>query len=198
MVELLVWLLYGYEAVQRFRDATPEFWERTTGTTDYYVSSYVNAFLDIMAEDIGKKNIYWSLLSLLRTRALVVAVSDEYKSSLSHREIAAGLPAKMVEIQNSFDDSYKKLPELEYPDDRVIRSKNKYFRPDREGGKLSAGAPKAEARLSTNSPDQPAPSANPEGVRIVVSSPTNQLDSHLKPEADKKQEVSRGSLLFVS
>ncbi|KAI0813017.1 heterokaryon incompatibility protein-domain-containing protein [Xylaria sp. FL0064] len=188
MVELLVWLLYGYKAIQKFRDATPEFWERTSGTTNYYVSSYVKAFLDIMTEDLGKGNVYWSLLDLLRTRALVVAISDEYKSSPSHREIAVGLHAKMVEIQQSFNNSYKVLPGLEYPEDRVISRKTFYFHPNREGGKLSAGAPRAEARLSTSSPDQPAPSTDPEGVKIVISSPTNQFDSHLKPETDKKQE----------
>jgi len=199
MVELLVWLLYGCEAVQKFREATPEFWERTRGTTNYHVSSYVNAFLDIITEDLGRDNIYWSLLDLLRSRALVVAVSDEYKSSPSHREIAVRLHAKMVEIQQIFDDSYKNLPIVEYPDeDRIARHKTPYFRPDREGGKLSAGSLRAEARLSTSSPDQPTRSTDSESVKIVLSPPTDEFDSHLKTGAGEKQEVSRGSLLLVS
>ncbi|KAI0490385.1 hypothetical protein F4859DRAFT_520201 [Xylaria cf. heliscus] len=170
MLELLVWLLYGYEAIRKFRAATPQFWETTANGTNYYVSSYVKAFLDVMAEDVGSNNAYWRLLDLVRSRALVVDVSDEYKSSTSHREIAAGLHTKMLEINQSFNDSYETLPALKYPDDdRVMARKSFHYRPDQEDVRLSAGAPRAEGRLSTRSPDQAVQLTASEGVTIAAT-----------------------------
>ncbi|KAI0199845.1 hypothetical protein F4808DRAFT_451252 [Astrocystis sublimbata] len=179
MVELLVWLLYGSEAVKRFRNATPQFWERTSGTTKYYVSSYVNACLDMMNE---------YMLNLVRRRALVVDVSDEYKSSPSHREIASGLHARMVIIKKSPDACYDIPPALIYDDDRIDQRRKTHFRPDSEGGKLSPGVSTPAERQLKNSLDQTTISTSQEGPRIIVRSATDLSDTHLRPTTNKTQE----------
>ncbi|KAI0439927.1 hypothetical protein F4803DRAFT_567955 [Xylaria telfairii] len=155
MIELLIWLLYGYEDVDRFRRATTQFWERTSATTNYHVSSYVKACLDSMEEDLGERNVYRSLLGIVRHRVLVVDVSDEYKSSPDHREIALKLHAEMEKIQQMPDDWYKIPSDLRYPDNRIQERRKAYFLPGSEGGKLSDGASKAQARLPDNSQDHP-------------------------------------------
>ncbi|KAI0855223.1 hypothetical protein F4860DRAFT_507647 [Xylaria cubensis] len=163
MIDLLVWLLYGYEAVKTFRQATTQFWERTSPTS-YYISSYVDAFMDIMENDLKGKVVYRSLLKLVRSRVLIVDVSAEYMSSPSHREIASELYAKMDKIQQEPSSSYMIPNGLKYPHaDDIEKRKQNYFRPHSEGGRLAVDGPIVPARTTTDSQDQPTVSITSSG-----------------------------------
>lgn len=60
------------------------------------------------------------------------------------------------------------------------------FRPyEIQGGKLSAGAPKAQTRLPTI---PRIDASHPEDVKLIVHPPTNQFDSHLGPEIRARSE----------
>ncbi|TRX89299.1 hypothetical protein FHL15_009736 [Xylaria flabelliformis] len=189
MIDLLVWLLYGYEAVMSFRQATTQFWERTS-PAKYYISSYVDACMDIMENDLEGKVVYRSLLELVRGRVLIVDVSAEYKSSPSHREIASELYAKMDKIRQEPSSSYMIPNGLKYPHAEIEKRKQHYFRPHSEGGRLAVEDPIAPARTTTNSQDQPTvPITSSGGFKMTVRAPTVPTDPHLGiPEPTDKQE----------
>ncbi|KAI1176227.1 hypothetical protein F4777DRAFT_588102 [Nemania sp. FL0916] len=147
MIDLLVWLLYGYDAVKRFRKTAVQFWERTSAT-DYYIAPYISACMDSMEKHLGEGTAYTSLLRLVRRRVLIVDVSDEYKSSPSHREIASELHRQMLEIQQGLDESYTIPTDLDYPDEDIEKARQRYIRPHSEGGRLAVGAPTASTRTS--------------------------------------------------
>ncbi|KAI1421811.1 hypothetical protein F5Y12DRAFT_787236 [Xylaria sp. FL1777] len=139
VIELLVWLLYGYKTVVEFQLRVTQFWERTSIT--YYVYSYVDACLDAIERDLGESNVYRKLLDLVRKRVLIVNVSDEYKSSPAHREIASKLYETIVTIQQEPGASYEIPSGLTYPHDYIEDRKTAYFRPDSEDPRIIVDGP---------------------------------------------------------
>ncbi|KAI1739587.1 hypothetical protein F4680DRAFT_459176 [Xylaria scruposa] len=145
IIDLLVWLLYGFDALEKFRKDTTQIWERTP--TRYYVSSYIDACLDVMEEALGEDRVYRKVLNLVRSRVLIIDVSEVYKSSVHHREIASVLHGSLKEIQQQPDSLYKIPDNLSYPHADIEARKIKYFRPHSEGGRLAAGPPTERSHL---------------------------------------------------
>jgi serine/threonine protein kinase len=98
VLELLIWLTYGYQAVERFRTNTPYFWELQQ-ENGYVVHPYVVSRMDIMSTQLHDDTAYKELLHLVRTKLLVVNVSQAYRSSGESREIARGLYTSINNIQ---------------------------------------------------------------------------------------------------
>ncbi|KAI0117673.1 hypothetical protein GGR51DRAFT_545666 [Nemania sp. FL0031] len=121
IVELLVWLMYGFEGLEIFRRATKNnFWDYKFDPPSpkvYCVNKYVDDCLDAMKEQLEDNTAYMALLELARDRLLVVNVSREYVSSPNHREIAEKLHSSMKNICRSCEDriGYLALVRLEYP-----------------------------------------------------------------------------------
>lgn len=198
MIELLVWLLYSYKAVENFRLHVSQFWERTSATS-YYISPYVSACLDSMENHLGEGNVYRSLLDLVRRRVLIVSVSDEYRSSPSHREIASKLHERMMEIHQEQETScYKLTSSLEYPQNDIEQRELSYFRPHSEGGKLTVAAPEVTPLTSINTQSRPMTATTGSAdIKITVRSPTMPTGPHLGiPKQTNKQEVSRATHFF--
>ncbi|KAI1120765.1 hypothetical protein F5Y10DRAFT_289312 [Nemania abortiva] len=199
MIELVVWLLYGWDAVNTFRKNTLQFWERTSDTGRYYVSSYVAACLDVMEGHLEDETAYKSLLKLVRDRVLVVAVSDVYKSSIDHREIASVLLGSMETIQQKPDDWYRIPTGLNYPLALIEERRTVYFRPHSEGGRLTVPSLSVPAQLPTNPDSQHTGQIDNTGgdqvPQVVVRAPTIPVDSHLSiPESattDNQEQSSK-------
>ncbi|KAJ8132026.1 hypothetical protein O1611_g1593 [Lasiodiplodia mahajangana] len=108
IVELLVWLMCGYNGVRSFRERTPYyFWSKkvdpSTRKTSYHVDDYVVACLDAMKKELKDNTAYMALLRLVQDRFLVVSVSEDYVSSPVDREIAERLHGEMQSVKRSGD-----------------------------------------------------------------------------------------------
>ena len=94
LLELLVWLLEGYETLVDFQRRTTYFWVRQfqDGRGWYEVSSYVRNTMDEIEKGLkalpDETQLYQDLLSIVCTRLLVVEVSDEYMSHPGERVTA--------------------------------------------------------------------------------------------------------------
>jgi serine/threonine protein kinase len=97
LLELLIWLTYGYQAVVTFRNNTEFFWERQKGKENV-VHHYVVSCMDVMDTQLQDNTAYKELLHLVRTRFLVVKVSETYKSRPDCREIAKVIHSRIKEI----------------------------------------------------------------------------------------------------
>jgi serine/threonine protein kinase len=97
VLELLIWLSYGYQAVVTFRKNTKYFWELRRNR--YVVHPYVVSRMDIMDTQFRDNTAYKELLHLVRTKLLIVKVSETYESQRGFREIAKGLHISIKDIQ---------------------------------------------------------------------------------------------------
>ena len=120
MLELLIWLTYGYQAVETFRKNTDYFWELQEGN-GYAVHHYVTSRMSIMDTQLQDSTAYKELLHLVRARLLVVKVSQTYKSQLEFREIAKVLHASIKAIQQKCqsEPSYLLPLQLKYSSDET-------------------------------------------------------------------------------
>jgi len=95
LLELLVWLVYGYDFLTRFQDITRCFWLKQRGDDgkpSYVVADYVSGVMDTMASRLAEQphqgQLYLDLLDIIQNRLLVVECSEVYESSPDKREIA--------------------------------------------------------------------------------------------------------------
>ncbi|TGJ87810.1 hypothetical protein E0Z10_g981 [Xylaria hypoxylon] len=126
MMELLIWLMYGFKGVTSFRKKTLHFWtnkgpDPKTGKVSYYVHDYVVSCLGIMEKQLKGNAAYTALLRLVRERLLVIDVSENYVSSPDHREIASVLHISLMGIYRSCEtqDDYLTSVDLEYPSSEI-------------------------------------------------------------------------------
>ncbi|KAI8632601.1 hypothetical protein F5Y19DRAFT_491226 [Xylariaceae sp. FL1651] len=178
MLELLIWLIYGFEAVRTFRKYTPYFFtwtrEQKTGQKNYIIQ-------------LDGDTAYKALLHLVRYRLLVPSVSESYKSSPEHREIATELHKKMLGIYQTCLSDNAYLPP---------RQPGTVFEVD---GKLAA--PNQVKPVHMVRIPQPPPSiqiSTPESddiPRLSFRAPTVERDlgslSTQEPKLPDKQEQSR-------
>jgi len=115
VLELLIWLIYGYQAVQKFAYYTKYFWELQQQNR-YVVHPYVVSRMRIMDTQLQDGTAYKELLHLVRDRLLVVEVSETYRSQPEFREIAHVLYTSIKEIQEKCQSmpSYLTPVRLEY------------------------------------------------------------------------------------
>jgi serine/threonine protein kinase len=121
VLELLIWLTYGYQAVEKFKNNTRYFWELQQQNR-YVVHPYVVSRMRIMDTKLQENTAYKELLHLVRDRFLIVKVSETYKSQPEFREIAKVLCASIRKIQEKClsKPSYLAPVTLEYSSDEII------------------------------------------------------------------------------
>ncbi|KAI0868529.1 hypothetical protein GGS24DRAFT_494486 [Hypoxylon argillaceum] len=127
IIELVIWLMYGYEGVRSFRNRTEHFWAKEpdrTGKMTYRVHDYVVSCFDVMGKQLRENGAYMTLLTLVRERLLVIDVSEDYISSPNHREIAKELHTSMLDIQQrcKSQDNYLTAVDLKYPSSEINAS----------------------------------------------------------------------------
>lgn len=125
-LELLIWIVYGYEAVRTFMIFTDHFWVNggrpvDTPSSPYRVHPYVVSCIKVMMTQLDDQSALKDLLDLVEKRLLVIDVSEEYGSSPAHREIAAVLCNQMAQIEQKCltIPSYLTPMNLPYPSDKI-------------------------------------------------------------------------------
>ena len=120
-LELLVWLTCGEKALETFRRAPTYFWQLQQRDR-YVVHPYVASQMDFLATQLQDDTAYKELLHLVRTRLLVVKVSETYESKPECREIAKVIHKRMEDIQQKCraNPSYLEPVQLEYPSDETL------------------------------------------------------------------------------
>lgn len=126
-LELLIWIVYGYDAVKTFVKYTDHFWVAggrpiADGPSNpYRVHPYVVSCIKIMMTQLDDQSAFKDLLGLVEERLLVIDVSEEYGSSPAHREIAAVLCNQMAQIEQKClsISSYITPKNLPYPSEKI-------------------------------------------------------------------------------
>jgi serine/threonine protein kinase len=116
MLELLIYLIYGYNAIGTFQDKTEHFWCKSSKSerSVYYVHPYVDSCMRIMDVQLQGGTAYKDLLHLVQTRLLIVDFQG-------YRETARGLHMKIYDIYSRCQSEplYLTPIRLEYPSSRI-------------------------------------------------------------------------------
>jgi serine/threonine protein kinase len=100
VLELLIWVIYGYDAVKNLRSSTMYFWTKAPGE-GYDIHPDVITRMEIMEGQLQDNTAYKELLHLVRNKLLIVKISEKYVSLPGCREIA-------TELHTSFKDIHQK------------------------------------------------------------------------------------------
>ncbi|KAI1451719.1 hypothetical protein F4805DRAFT_463486 [Annulohypoxylon moriforme] len=186
LLETLIWLIYGYESVEKFKGFTTHFWESydKPDGKKYILHPYVDSCMSVMMTNLEEKSpqksAYKDLLSLVRKRLLVVEVSETYVSSPDHRETAKTLHNVIADIVNDSTsyETYLIPTELEYPGDTISSRqwRNKIYE---EAGTLIApprdDIPRFSSTLTVH--DNTSVGDN-NGPKVLVRAPTGEFNSN--------------------
>ncbi|KAH8659799.1 hypothetical protein BX600DRAFT_522405 [Xylariales sp. PMI_506] len=127
MLELLIWLMYGNDALKKFQQSTNTyFWERVDSHRIIYrVHTHVTACIDAMFADLCDWPVYKELLELISNHLLVVPVSEIYTSVPGCREIAGFLYHRLGEIleKGRSDFAGFALLRLKWPSRKIEEAK---------------------------------------------------------------------------
>jgi serine/threonine protein kinase len=191
MFELLIWLTSGYQAVEKLRKETEYFWklEQNQQKDVYVVHPYVVSRMDIMGTQLLNNTAYKELLHLVRTKLLVVDLSETSESPGKYREFAKGICLSINDIQKKCQSIplYLKPVQLEYPSDLSIAIASKPVVYSNEKGLTTPTRPDIP-RTPQTLPSSPTERAEEHGPKIVVSAPmsdtnadssTEQISSHM-------------------
>ncbi|EQB59298.1 hypothetical protein CGLO_00339 [Colletotrichum gloeosporioides Cg-14] len=104
VLELLIWLAYGFDIMMKFRNETAYFWERVVGEEKkYQVQSDVQRHMKALSANWQVQSACGELLKLVQTRLLVVNVSENWLiSSPDFRETASAAHREMRRIQREY------------------------------------------------------------------------------------------------
>ncbi|OLN81982.1 Interleukin-1 receptor-associated kinase 4 [Colletotrichum chlorophyti] len=103
VLELLIWLSYGFTAVDDFQKRTSYFWEPNNDNSNgYQVHSHVNDYIEKLSNRWQTGSACKDLLVLVQKRLLIVEVSDDNKSFPRHRTIASEAYRRMKEVQRKY------------------------------------------------------------------------------------------------
>ncbi|KAK2009776.1 HET-domain-containing protein [Colletotrichum eremochloae] len=97
VLELLIWLAYGYQAVVQFRSETPYFWKKDSGK--YRVHPLAQAYIDNISKQWPERSVCQDLLRFVKESLLVVALSGNNRGSSRSRATAHKAHEKMKAIQ---------------------------------------------------------------------------------------------------
>ena len=177
VLELLLWVSYGYDAVKTFRLNTTHFWTKAPGER-YEIHSDVIMRMKIMERQLQDNTAYKELLYLVRNKLLIVKVSEKYVSLPGFREVATELHTSLKNIQQKC---------------RLNQSYLTPFRLDYSSPEISVKIPKSgivyenEVGLATptraDAPRERQPSlpqiseSEDFGGQVVVRRPTEQMNS---------------------
>ncbi|RYO80485.1 hypothetical protein DL766_007370 [Monosporascus sp. MC13-8B] len=181
LLETLLWLIYGYESIGVFQDATTHFWvcHDRPDRKEYFVHPYVDSCMRVMKTNLQGQSAYRDLLLLVQERLLVVAVSETYGSFPDYRETAETLHTAVEEIieKSRTIENYLAPVALEYPADR-IREQQQQNVVYQAGGNLAAprrdDVPRSSPILATH--DAPSIDGNG-GLKVLVRAPTGDFNS---------------------
>jgi serine/threonine protein kinase len=197
LLELLVWLVYGNKALDKFKSFTEHFWEPgdRAGNAPYKVHPYVASCIRVMKSQLqdkdNNKTAYKDLLSIVEKRLLVVAVSEAYVSSTDHREIAAVLCAQMAEIERicQSSETYLTPLDLNYPSD-IIRAQQQHTPTGTSRLEVPGGR---RVSIDTLARQEPSPEGNlPD--RTVIRRPTGEGGLEIRSSSNMaapEHQVSR-------
>ncbi|KAK1584941.1 heterokaryon incompatibility protein [Colletotrichum navitas] len=99
VLELLMWLTYGYKTVNDFRDKTKYFWEKVDKT--YRVQRHAQEHIDNISKAWPEGSICGDLVRFVKTSLLVVA-PKESKTTSRCRATAPEAHGKMKRIQTKY------------------------------------------------------------------------------------------------
>ncbi|KAF9873488.1 heterokaryon incompatibility protein [Colletotrichum karsti] len=110
ILELLVWLAYGFDTVRKFREDTAYLWERfkVKGRGGRYMYMYrvqsdTQRYIKALSTKWQAQSAWRELLTLVETRLLVVNVSESWQvSSPNYRETARAAHMAMRRIQEKY------------------------------------------------------------------------------------------------
>lgn len=105
LLEMLIWLTYGYDVVVSFRKSSCFWIQDREGI--YRIDPYMLLCMDTMDEHLKGCQAYRDLLKLVQTRLLIVEVSKEYGSFPDHRETAEVLHQKLEIINEKCNSKGK-------------------------------------------------------------------------------------------
>ncbi|KAI1326501.1 hypothetical protein F5Y16DRAFT_374969 [Xylariaceae sp. FL0255] len=179
MLELTIWFVYGFKAVQIFRGRTEHFWdhkmEAETDTVNYIIHPRVTTVMERLAIDLKENTVCSTLLDLAQKRLLVVAISRNYgKNSPDCRETAGKLYEKLIEVQqrSQKEESFLSIafvPPLFPTEVKTIQTSIVH----QKGGNLASPAQyqRAPSRKHSHNPVvvQTEVAANEESPRISIT-----------------------------
>ena len=198
LLEQLIWLTYGYSAVEIFGKCTKYFWQLQP-RNGYMVHPYVVSCMNVMDTQLQDNTAYKELLHLVRTKLLVVEFSDIYESKPEHREVAEVLLIQLEGIQRKCQtiSSYLVPIKLEYPSDEISDHAPQPAKP----GTVFKNATGLAMPPRIDAPKSPQPSlrthvpgeerveeGEQDGFRMIVRTPTLDFASD-----SGTRDVSRGS-----
>ncbi|KXH63941.1 heterokaryon incompatibility protein [Colletotrichum salicis] len=106
VLELLIWLAYGFDILSKFRDETAYFWElkQVRGSEKIYsVGSETQRYIKALSTKWQSQSAWRELLKFVETRLLVVKISEDSDvSSPQYREIASAAHKEMRVIQRKY------------------------------------------------------------------------------------------------
>nr|XP_036578630.1 heterokaryon incompatibility protein [Colletotrichum truncatum]KAF6785925.1 heterokaryon incompatibility protein [Colletotrichum truncatum] len=127
VLELLIWLANDFEAVSEFRNNTAYFWDRVKGKGKKYCVQYDSkGYIQTLSTKWPARSAWGELLTLVKTRLLVVKVSENWDvSSPRYRGTASEAHKTMRRIQKKYypvttDDGL--APGYDYEDNGIIPS----------------------------------------------------------------------------
>ena len=108
LLELLIWLVYGFETLHRFEESTEHFWAQRPKKGEYTLLPDVHTYIETLAMGLASPEaaqgspLYRELLELVRLRLLVVPCSDEYDGYEGKREIARVLHERVRHVHDRY------------------------------------------------------------------------------------------------
>ncbi|KAF2107047.1 hypothetical protein BDV96DRAFT_506859 [Lophiotrema nucula] len=140
--ELLLWLVYGNNVMQAFRDETRRsyFWEFDRITKTYLVHPYVVSHMKVLRKHLQAGSAYHDLLDLVQTKLLVVRISEDYVSVPDCREIASEVHECIKSISNRSrsEDAYLTPLRLAFPADEINGHTRQSQKVHQKDGSLAA------------------------------------------------------------
>ncbi|EFQ30167.1 heterokaryon incompatibility protein [Colletotrichum graminicola M1.001] len=110
VLELLIWLTYGYKAVDEFRNETKYLWEKVGGR--YRIQHRAQEHIDNISRRWPQGSICGDLVRFVKTSLLVVAMPDETITTSQCRATAPKAHTKMKNIQRKYHPAKRLLPTL--------------------------------------------------------------------------------------
>ncbi|OHX00718.1 heterokaryon incompatibility protein [Colletotrichum incanum] len=186
VLELLIWLFYGSDTVNKFRKKTPYLWERHGG--EYRIHKLAQEHIEEMSKTWKRNSACGDLLKFVLDRLLVIKVSENNESSSDHREIAAAAWGKMREIERKHylarttDNGLAPGHENDY---RVIKTSL----PTREDNLEEFGSLVGIQRKATEEQKQASEEEQPDTGRTLVPGKEYQWNSKHEKQRSKLNDV---------
>ncbi|KAI8966787.1 hypothetical protein F5Y11DRAFT_361831 [Daldinia sp. FL1419] len=190
LLELLVWLMYDCEGLDKFSGGASRFWSKQS--LEYIIDPYIDACIKVIMQELESKpsmNAYIDLLILVRDKLLVVAVSDSYESQKGYRETAEKLYESMGCIVQK-NTNHPDIVRSKYPSEKVLPV-------HQEGGSLAVperkDAPSTASALPIHGRSTPSIDENKPAINVHAPSGDDNLNTtktNAPPDTIHQQHTS--------